>query len=97
MATIQIDKKFYVEQDEQQFTLKEKITREKVKREKGKKVKTGEIFESEEIHGYFISLENAIMKVIKIKMSRKNKIISLREYLEEFRKERQSLMDFLQV
>jgi len=62
----------------------------KVKREKGNglgKKGTGEYYDDDAIIGYNMSLESCIRKIIHINHCSKDEVISLKEYIEMYRKE----------
>jgi len=77
------------------FNLTKKVTREKGNM-KGKQG-TGEYYEDDSVIGYNMSLENCIKKIIHINHCSKEEVISLKEYVEMFRKEVKEIKTLLKL
>ena len=68
------------------FDLTQKIIR---------KGKTGVKYEASEIIGYGMTLESCIKSVIALELDKDNSVVSLKEFVEAYKKEREVIMDIL--
>lgn len=87
---IKIDERFKLNQStSDRFDLIEVVTRQKVGKDRKP---TGETYQSENIMGYDMSLENCIQKIVAEKLKVNESTVSLKEFLEEYKKEKEQLI-----
>ena len=84
-----IDDTYYIENDEQEFTLMEKkiATKERIydKDGKFKLVSSDKEKSINVVVGHFISLASALKRVVTLKLAKREDTLTLKEYLKEMR------------
>ena len=90
---VQLTGKYKAISDEYGWNLVESVTRNKVKKgEKGVNAeKTGEVYEANNVIGYNMSFEGVLKKVIHLNLHNKKLPVTLKEFLEEYRKEKNTV------
>jgi hypothetical protein len=76
------------------FDLSVSVTRNKINK---KREKTGETYEDHNVIGYGMTLGSCITKVISNELANDEKVVSLKEFVEEYEKQRKSIMDILNI
>jgi len=76
------------------WDLSQKITRNKV--DKKTRVETGETYEDEQMIGYGMRLEACIMQIIADNLNKKEETVSLKQYLNEYKKEKDEILKILE-
>jgi hypothetical protein len=96
---IKISDKYRLVSQEVGFDVIEKVVRHKNKKgEKGINAeKTGETYESDNVLGYNMSLEGAIKKLIHLTLHTKKLKLTLSEFLEEYKKEKERIEELINV
>lgn len=73
------------------FDLSRKVTRKKM--DKTTKEPTGETYEAEKIIGYNMGVETIIQHIIEAELSNNNETISLERFLEEYKREKNEILE----
>ena len=74
------------------FDLSVSVTRNKINK---KREKTGETYEDHNVIVYGMKLGSCITKIISNELANDEKVVSLKEFVEEYEKQRKSIMDIL--
>lgn len=74
------------------FDLTVSVTRDKINK---KREKTGETYEDHNVIGYGMTLGSCITRIISNELANDEKVVSLKEFVEEYEKQRKSIMDIL--
>lgn len=74
------------------FDLSVSVTRERINK---KREKTGETYEDHNVIGYGMTLGSCITKIISNELANDERVVSLAEFVDEYEKQRESIMDIL--
>jgi len=87
---IKIDERFYLNQsNSDRFDLVEKVVRSKKDSE--------ETYEAENVLGYDMQIENCIKKIIAERLKDNKETVSLKQFLEEYKKEKEQLLKTIKL